>query len=79
VKADYTDEARRRAITGDVLLEIVVRHDGSVGEVKVLRGLGAGLEQRAIEAVRQWQFDPARLRGTPVDVIVQVSVEFTLR
>jgi protein TonB len=79
VKADYTDEARRRGLTGNVLLEIVVRRDGSVGEVTVLRGLGAGLEQRAIEAVHQWRFDPAHLHGTPVDVIVQVSVEFTLR
>jgi TonB family protein len=79
VKAEYTDEGRRRGITGDVLLEIVIRRDGSVGDVSVLRGLGAGLDQRAIAAVRQWRFDPARLRGTPVDVIVEVAVEFTLR
>ena len=79
VKAEYTDEARRRGVTGDVVLEIVVRRDGSVGDVSVLRGLGAGLDQRAIAAVRQWRFDPARLRGAPVDVIVEVAVEFTLR
>jgi TonB family protein len=79
VKAEYTDEARRRGITGDVLLEIVVRRDGSVGDVDVRRGLGLGLDQRAVTAVRQWRFDPARLRGTPVDVIVEVAVEFTLR
>ena len=79
IKAEYTEEARRRAITGDVLLEIVVLRDGSVGDVTVLSGLGMGLDQRAIAAVRQWRFDPARLRGTPVDVIVEVSVEFTLR
>ena len=79
VKAEYTEEARRRAITGDVVLEIVVLRDGSVGDVRVLRGLGLGLDQRAIAAVKQWRFDPARLRGTPVDVIVEVAVEFTLR
>lgn len=79
VKAEYTDEARRRGVTGDVVLEIVVRRDGSVGDVSVLQGLGAGLDQRAIAAVRQWRFDPARLRGAPVDVIVEVAVEFTLR
>jgi protein TonB len=79
VKAEYTDEARRRGMTGDVVLEIVVRRDGSVGDVSVLKGLGSGLDQRAIAAVRQWRFDPARLRGTPVDVIVEVAVEFTLR
>jgi protein TonB len=79
VKAEYTDEARRRGIAGDVLLEIVVRRDGSVGDVTVLRGLGLGLDQRAAAAVRQWRFSPATLRGTPVDVIVEVAVEFTLR
>lgn len=79
VKADYTDDARRRNLTGDVVLEIVVRRDGSVGDVTVLDGLGAGLDQRAIAAVRQWRFDPARLKGVPVDVIVEVAVEFTLR
>ena len=52
VKAIYTDEGRRRNVTGDVLLEIVVRRDGSVGDVSVLRGLGAGLDQQAIDAVR---------------------------
>ena len=79
VKADYTEDARRRGLQGDVVLEIVVLRDGSVGEVTVLRGLGAGLDQRAVAAVRQWRFDPARRRGTPVDVIVEVAVEFTLR
>jgi TonB family protein len=79
VTPDYTDEGRRRAIQGDVVLEIVVRADGGVGSVKVLQGLGAGLDQRAIEAVRQWRFNPARRYGTPVDVIVEVAVEFKLR
>lgn len=79
VKPAYTDEARRRNVTGDVVLEIVVRSDGSVGEVRVLDGLGSGLDQRAIEAVRQWRFSPARRLGQPVDVLVEVAVEFRLR
>ncbi len=79
VKANYTDEARRANITGDVELEITIRRDGTVSDVKVLRGLGGGLNERAAAAVRQWRFAPARLKGTPVDVIVEVSVEFTLR
>jgi periplasmic protein TonB len=79
VKAQYTEEARRRGITGDVLLEIVIRRDGTVGDVRVLQGLGAGLEERAITAVRQWRFDAARRKGVPVDVLVEVAVEFTLR
>ena len=79
VTPDYTDEGRRRAIQGDVVLEIVVRSDGTVGSVKTLQGLGYGLDQRAIDAVRQWRFNPARRYGTPVDVIVEVAVEFKLR
>jgi periplasmic protein TonB len=79
VKPDYTDEGRRRNIEGDVVLEIVVRSDGTVGNVKLLQGLGAGLDQRATEAVRQWRFSPARRYGTPVDVIVEVAMEFKLR
>lgn len=79
VKADYTDDARRRGISGEVVLEIVVRRDGGVGDIRVLQGLGAGLDQRAVQAVRQWKFDPARLKGTPVDVLVEVAVEFVLR
>ena len=79
VKADYTEEARRRSLAGEVVLEIVVRRDGSVGDVKVLQGLGGGLDDRAAQAVRQWRFAPAQRRGAPVDVIVEVSVEFRLR
>jgi protein TonB len=79
VKADYTDEARRGNVRGDVVLEIVVRRDGTVGDVTVLQGLGAGLDQRAVAAVRQWRFSPARRLGAPVDVIVEVAVEFSLR
>jgi protein TonB len=79
VKPDYTEEARRRGVEGDVVLEIVVRSDGSVGDIKVLQGLGAGLDRRASDAVRQWRFSPARRFGTPVDVIVEVAVEFKLR
>jgi periplasmic protein TonB len=79
VKPDYTEEGRRRHIEGDVVLEIIVRSDGSVGNVKLVQGLGAGLDQRAIEAVRQWRFSPAKRYGTPVDVIVEVAMEFKLR
>ena len=79
VRADYTDAARRSGLTGDVVLEIVVRHDGSVGDVRVLRRLGAGLDERAVQAVRQWRFAPATRQGAPVDVVVEVAVEFRLR
>src|SRR5262249_34916506 len=79
VKADYTEAARQRAVTGEVVVEVVVRRDGSVGEVKLLHGLGYGLDERAIAAVRQWRFAPAERLGTPFDVVVEVGVEFRFR
>jgi periplasmic protein TonB len=79
VKADYTEDARQRNITGEVVMEIVVRRDGSIGDVRVIKGLGGGLNDRAIQAVRQWRFAPATRQGTPVDVIVEVAVEFKQR
>ncbi len=63
VKPDYTEEARRRGVRGEVVMEIVVRRDGSVGDVKVLQGLGYGLDERAVAAVKQWKFSPATLQG----------------
>jgi periplasmic protein TonB len=79
VKADYTEDARQRGISGDVVLEIVVRRDGSVGDIRILKGLAGGLNDRAVQAVRQWRFSPATRLGAPVDVIVEVAVEFKLR
>jgi TonB family protein len=79
VKPQYTEDARRLGVEGDVVLEIVVRADGSVGGITILQRLGSGLDQRAVDAVRQWRFSPAKRYGTPVDVLVEVAVEFTLR
>jgi protein TonB len=79
VKPVYTEDGRRRGVEGEVVLEVVVRSDGTVGAVQVLRGLGSGLDHRATDAVRQWRFSPARRYGTPVDVLVEVAVEFRLR
>jgi periplasmic protein TonB len=79
VKPIYSEEGRRRGVEGDVVMEVVVRSDGTVGAVRVLQGLGVGLDQRAADAVRQWRFAPARRFGTPVDVLVEIAVEFRLR
>jgi TonB family protein len=79
VKATYTEEARLHGVSGEVILELVVRRDGTVGDVRVLEGLGDGLNERAVQAVRQWRFAPGRRQGAPVDVLVEVSVEFRQR
>ena len=79
MKAEYSEAARRQGVEGEVVLEIVVRHDGTVGDVRVVKALGYGLDERAGAAVRQWRFAPAERHGTRVDVLVEVAVEFRLR
>ncbi|MCC7124076.1 MAG: energy transducer TonB [Acidobacteria bacterium] len=79
VRAEYTDVARRSNLQGEVVMEIVIRRDGTVGDIRIMKGLGLGLNDQAIAAVRQWRFAPGRLKGSPVDVVVEVAVEFRLR
>jgi protein TonB len=78
-KPVYTADALRRRIEGDVVLEVVVLASGDVGEIRVVRGLGYGLDQAAVTAMRQWRFHPARRGGLAVDVVVEVAMEFRLR
>ena len=80
-KPNYTPDAMRAKIQGEVWLEAVVMPDGSVGAVQVTRSLDTtfGLDQEAIRTVKQWRFAPGRLRGNPVPVRVAVELAFTLR
>ena len=78
VKPVYTADALRREIEGDVVLEVVVLANGDVGEIRIVRGLGYGLDETAVNAMRQWRFHPARRQGVTVDV-VEVAMEFRLR
>ena len=80
VQPSYTEEAHAQKVQGEVLLEAIIGKDGKIGDVRILRGLGAGLNQQAIECVRQWVFDPATLirTGEPVDVFAEIVVSFTL-
>jgi len=81
VKANYTSEAMRQMIEGDVMLGVVVRADGSVGDVQVKESLDAvyGLDQEAIKAIKQWEFKPGMKDGKAVAVRVDVKIRFTLR
>jgi protein TonB len=77
----YPPQAMRAGIEGHVTLEVVVKSDGTIGDVRVLKSLDAqyGLDQAAVSAVRQWQFTPGLRGGTPVNVLVTVEIAFTLR
>jgi len=81
VRPQYTSDAMRAKVQGTVLLECVVRPDGSVGDVQILRSLDGvfGLDQEAIKAARQWRFAPGTRLGEPVPVLVTIELTFTLR
>src|SRR5437899_6988469 len=68
VKAEYTSEAMRQMIEGTVGLDVVVKADGTVGDVKVTQSLDAvyGLDEQAIKAMKQWEFKPGQKDGKPV-------------
>jgi periplasmic protein TonB len=81
VKPAYTSDAMRAKVQGSVLLECIVRPDGSVGDVKVARSLDPvfGLDLEAMKAARQWRFRPGMRQGEPVAVLVVIELTFTLR
>ena len=74
----YTDEARRLNIEGEVLIEAVLEASGSIQVLRVLRGLGHGLDETAITAARQIRFRPALRDGVPVDFPAVVRISFQL-
>lgn len=74
--AEYSDAARNQKIGGVVVLQIVVDAQGNVVDAKINRGLGFGLDEKAIEAVRRWKFKPGYKDGMPVAVSMAVEVGF---
>jgi TonB family protein len=75
----YTDRARQARINGIVVVEFVVRKNGTVGDCKILRGLGYGLDESAIQTITtQWRFQPGTFKGKPVDVKAMAEVTFKL-
>jgi TonB family protein len=81
VRPNYTSDAMRAKVQGVVVLECVVRPDGSVGDVHVTRSLDStfGLDQEAIKAAKAWRFAPGTRMGEPVPVLISIELTFTLR
>jgi TonB family protein len=79
VDPEYSEEARKARFQGTVILETLVRKDGFVDLVHVVRSLGFGLDQNAIDAVKKWKFRPGMKNGAPVDVPLRIEVSFNLR
>ncbi|HXE91363.1 MAG TPA: energy transducer TonB [Terriglobales bacterium] len=70
--------AKKPDFTGTVILRAIIGSNGQVREARVIRSAGKSLDQKAVEAVRQWKFEPARKNGEPVTVLVQIEVNFRL-
>jgi len=75
---EYTEEARRRHIEGEVLLEMLFTATGEVRLLRVVRGLGYGLDEAAVAAAKQVRFVPASHDGLPVDSRAVVHIQFQL-
>jgi TonB family protein len=75
---NYTQEARNLRIEGEVLLEVVLEASGSLRVVRVVRGLGHGLDDNAVQAAQQIHFKPAMKDGQPADSTVVLHIIFQL-
>ena len=75
----YSEAARARGVEGLVTVGVHIGADGRIGDVHIVHGLGFGLDQNALVAVRQWRFRPGTRNGEPVAMDAEVTIEFSLR
>jgi len=78
VEPEYSEEARKAKFQGTVLLFVIVDEKGNPRDIKIIRPLGLGLDQKAVEAVEKWKFSPGKKDGKPVAVQAQIEVNFRL-
>jgi TonB family protein len=78
VEPEYSEEARKAKYQGTVVLAVVVDENGKAQQLRVVRPLGLGLDEKAIEAVQKWKFRPGQLNGKPVPVQATIEVNFRL-
>jgi TonB family protein len=78
VSPSYTEKARKAGIEGTVILFVEIWPDGAAHNIRVVRPLDPGLDQKAIEAVEQWSFQPGTRNAVPVKVAATIEVNFKL-
>jgi periplasmic protein TonB len=75
---DFSEEARKAKYQGVVVLAAIIGSDGKPRNIRVVRSLGMGLDEKAVERVRTWLFEPGKKNGTPVAVAMNLEVDFRL-
>ena len=75
---EYSEEARKAKYQGEVWLTVIVGTDGKAHDIRVSRSLGLGLDEKAIESVKTWRFEPGKKGDVPVAVQISVEVAFHL-
>jgi TonB family protein len=75
---EYTQEASGAQLQGTVVLAAIIRVDGIPSEIKVVKGLGKGLDEKAIECLQKWRFKPGTRGGEPIPVKATVEIDFRL-
>ena len=78
IQPNYEKEARKAKKEGMVVIKGVVGTDGKLHDAHVIRRLGMGLDEKALEAVKQWVFEPATMDGRKVAVYVEIAINFKL-
>jgi TonB family protein len=78
VEPEYSEEARKAKYQGTVVLNVIVDASGKAINPQIIRSLGLGLDEKAVEAVKKWKFKPGYKDGKPVAVIAQIEVNFRL-
>lgn len=78
VEPEFSEEARKAKVAGNVLVSLWIDTKGNPSHVRVIRGIGMGLDDKAVEAVNQWRFRPAMENGKPVLVELNIEVNFQI-
>ncbi len=78
VDPEFTEQARKKHIRGNIAVAATIDTEGNPQDVHVVRGLGLGLDEKAIEAVKQYRFKPALRDGTPVEFPMMIEVNFQI-
>jgi protein TonB len=79
IEPQYSEQARTEKVEGTVTLKVVVDTNGHPSDIRVVKSLGHGLDEKAIDAVEKWEFQPGTINGEPVAVAAIIQVPFRLQ